>query len=95
MRGFYRNHWHKPLPKPELIDQKWWHFRWIQVHLLAGLDFIKSYGRDVKPNEKRLTNEVLDLKYLVNALLVGGVASRDSTIVDLFKFLRPDGIVLR
>lgn len=95
MRGFYRNHRHENFPAPEIINEKWSYFRWIQVMLLAGLDFIERYGVDVQPGEETLMHEVLDLTYLINALLVGGVASRDSTILRRFKFLLPNGAVLR
>jgi hypothetical protein len=95
MRGFYRNHRHAHFPTPELIDEEWSYFRWIQVMLLAGLDFIEKYGADVQPGEETLTHELLDLRYLINALLVGGIASRDATILRRFKFLLPGGVVLR
>jgi hypothetical protein len=95
IRGFYRNHRHAYFPAPELIDEEWSYFRWIQVMLLGGLDFIKRYGVDVQPGEETLTHEVLDLTYLINALLVGGIASRDATILRRFKFLLPSGVVLR
>jgi hypothetical protein len=67
----------------------------IQVMLLAGLDFIERYGVDVQPGEETLIHDVLDLTYIINALLVGGVASRDSTILRRFKFLLPNVVVLR
>lgn len=95
MRRFYRNHRHAEFPAPEIIDEQWSYFRWIQVMLLAGLDFIKSYGVNVQPGDETLTHEILDLTYLINSLLVGGVASRDATILRRFRFLLPDGVVLR
>jgi len=95
LRGFYRNHMHANFPAPELIDEEWSYYRWIQVHLLAGLDFINRYGKTVRPGEETLMHEVLDLTYLINALLIGGLASRDSRILERFKFLRSDGVVLR
>ena len=95
IRGFYRNHRHKPFPDPHLINEKWSYFRWIQVTLLAGLDFVERYGVNVEPSKETLMHEVLDLTYLINALLIGGVASRDATIVRRFKFLLSTGVVLR
>lgn len=46
MRQFYANHRRDtfPSPSPELIDEQWAFFRWIQVYLIAGLDFFHSYG---------------------------------------------------
>jgi hypothetical protein len=95
MRGFYRNHRHPSFPAPELIDERWAFFRWIQVTLLAGLDFFASYGVDRSPNPEDLLHELLDMDYLVSALLVGGLACRETRFVDRFRFLRPDGMVLK
>jgi hypothetical protein len=95
MRGFYRNHRNPSYPAPELIDERWALFRWIQVTLLAGLDFYASYGVDRSPNPEDLLHELLDMDYLVSALLVGGLACRETRFVERFRFLRPDGIVLK
>jgi hypothetical protein len=95
IRGFYRNHRHPKMPAPELIDEHWASFRWIQVQLVAGLDFFASYGVKTEPNRERLRNEVLDLDYLTPALLVGGLACRETRFINRFKLLRPDGVVLR
>jgi hypothetical protein len=95
MRGFYRNHRHPSYPAPELIDERWAFFRWIQVTLLAGLDFFASYGVDRSPNSEDLLHELLDMDYLVSALLVGGLACREKRFIERCSFLRPDGIVLR
>jgi hypothetical protein len=62
--------------------------------LVAGLDFVKRYGINVQPSEETLMHEMLDLTYLINALLVGGVASRDGTILSRLKSLLSTGIVL-
>ena len=44
MRGFYKRHRHRSQPPAKLIDEEWTFFRWIQVQLLAGLDFFASHG---------------------------------------------------
>jgi len=93
MRGFYRNHRDPSYPAPELIDEEWVFFRWIQSALLAGLDFFASYGLGAPFNREDLFHELLDLDYLIPALVVGGLASRDKRMVRRFKFLRPDGVV--
>ena len=95
IRGFYRNHWQPPLPPPELIGEDWATFRWIQVQLLAGLDYIERHGEQTNPNREKVLHDLLDLDYLVAALLVGGLACRDRKIVERFRFLRRGGIVLR
>ncbi len=95
IRGFYRNHRVPPWPEPELIDEQWAFFRWIQVQLLAGLDFFASYGVKIQPSLEKLMHELLDLEYLIMALLVGGLASREKRMIERFKLLRPGGILLR
>ncbi len=95
IRGFYRNHRISPWPEAELIDEQWTFFRWIQVHLLAGLDFFASYGVKIQPSREKLMHELLDLEYLIVALVVGGLASREKKMIERFKLLRPDGILLR
>lgn len=95
IRGFYRNHRVPSYPAPELIDEEWVFFRWIQVALLAGLDFFASYGLGAPFNREDLFHELLDLDYLIPALVVGGLASCDKRMVRRFKFLRPDGVVFR
>jgi hypothetical protein len=95
MRGFYRNHRNSSNPAPELINEEWTLFRWIQVQLLAGLDFFASYGLGAPFSREELFHELLDLDYLVPAIIAGGLASRDKRMIDRFKFLRPDGVLLR
>jgi len=95
MRGFYSNHRDKSWPLPELLDERWTLFRWIQVQLLAGLDFFMKYGPSTDPAKEKLIHELLDLDYLIPTLLVGGLACREKRFIERFKFLRPDGVVLR
>jgi hypothetical protein len=95
MCGFYAHHRHRAFPPPESIDEGWAFFRWIQVQLLAGLDFIERYGVDVQPNEEMMLHEILDLDYLISALLVRGLACRETRFLERFRFLCPDGVILR
>jgi hypothetical protein len=95
IRGFYRNHRIPPWPEADEIDEQWTFFRWIQVQLLAGLDFFASYGVKIQPSREKLMHELLDLEYLIMALIVGGLASREKRMIERFKLLRPDGILLR
>jgi hypothetical protein len=77
MRGFYANHRHADFPSPELLDEEWTFFRWIQVQLLAGLDSIGRHGVDAKPNQESMLHELLDLDYLISAFLsVGSRAAK-------------------
>jgi len=68
MRAFYSNHRDKSWPPPELLNERWTLFRWIQVHLLAGLDFFMKYGLSIDPAKEKLIHELLDLDYLIPAL---------------------------
>lgn len=95
MRSFYGNHRTRIYPAPELIDERWTLFRWIQVYLLAGLDFLERHGLTSEPNPEDLLHERIDLDYTIPALLVGGLACCEKRMIERFKFLRPDGFVLR
>ena len=94
MRQFYANHRRAPLPPATLLDERWASFRWIQVYLLAGLDFFHRHGLHSEPNRENLLHELIDLDYTITALLVGGLACREKRIIERFRFLRPDGFVL-
>jgi len=95
MRGFYANHRYPHFPPPDLIDEQWAYFRWIQVYLLAGLDFINRYGVNVVPSEEKMIHELIDLDYLIPAILLGGLACREKIFLERFRLLRSDGVVLR
>src|SRR6266851_3071082 len=95
MRGFYANHRYPYFPPPDLIDEQWAYFRWIQVYLLVGLDFINRYGVNSVPSEENMIHELIDLDYLIPAILVGGLACREKMFLERFRLLRSDGVVLR
>ncbi len=94
MRGFYRRHRHRSYPPAKLIDERWTLFRWIQVQLLAGLDFFAGHGLGAPFNRENMFHELLDLDYLIQALMIGGLASRDGQMLKRFNLLCPDGLVL-
>ena len=95
MRGFYKRHRYRSHPPAKLIGEEWAFFRLIQVQLLAGLDFFASYGLGAPFNRENLFHGFLDLDYLIVALLVGGLASREKQMLERFVLLRPDGLVLK
>ncbi len=95
MRGFYKRHRHRSQPPAKLIDEEWTFFRWIQVQLLAGLDFFASHGLGAPFNRENLFHGLLDLDYLIVALVVGGLASREQQMLERFSLLRPDGLILK
>jgi hypothetical protein len=42
-----------------------------------------------------MLHELLDLDYLISALLVGGLACRETRFIERFRFPCPDGVILR
>jgi hypothetical protein len=95
MRSFYGNHRQSAFPAPELLNENWTFFRWVQVQLLGGLSYFASYGVANKPSLEKLMHELFDLMYLLPAVLVGGLACREKRFIERFRFLRPDGVLLR
>jgi hypothetical protein len=95
IRGFYRNHRIDIYPPAEMVNIEWTFFRWHQVMLLGGLDFYESYGAATPFKREKIFNELIDLEYLLLAILVGGLASNDKRMVKRFKFLCRDGLVLQ
>ena len=95
IRGFYKNHRPRDYPQPELLDEDWTLYSWIQANLLGGLDYFASYGATIDPNREKLLHELFDIEYLICAVLVGGLACREKRIIERFKLLRPNGVLLR
>ncbi|MDO8433020.1 MAG: hypothetical protein Q7S58_11490, partial [Candidatus Binatus sp.] len=88
-------HRNRSYPPAKLINEEWTLFRWIQVQLLAGLDFFASHGLGAPFNRENLFHGLLDLDYLITAVVVGGLASREKQMLERFSLLRPDGLVLK
>lgn len=78
------------------LGPDWLHFRWLQVKLAATLDLAMRYGEIQPPLTPKRTHELgnfmMDLQYVMLALLEGGLASRDAWLMGLFRRLRPDGL---
>jgi hypothetical protein len=87
-------------PPATKIDRNWAFFRRLQVHLFATLAEYGRQGQDVatKPrsqkSKKELENEVVDFEYRILGLLVGGLATLDSTCASTFRALAPAGLLL-
>lgn len=83
------------LPDANLIDEEWFIFRWLQVQLLAGLDYIFKYGDVITPFvSKKMENDFLDLEYCLAGCVVGAIATSDSAMQERFKSIIPQGVVL-
>lgn len=91
---FYRAVHVKGLPSPAVLDQNWAVFKWLQVQLLTGLDYIASYGKDAVEINKRIKNELLDSEYCLAAVIIGGLATRDKALSKRFRLITVDGLLL-
>jgi hypothetical protein len=77
-------------PESDLIGPEWVIYRWLQVYLIAAVDYyVTNPGR-----HDRLINEKVDVDYTVIATLAAGLASRDAGMIGRFKLLRPDGVLI-
>ena len=78
-------------PVPQRIDKKWILFRYLQVHLLAALEYIRKYGKESHSKiSKRLENEYLDIDYCIIGTLSDGLATRDTTMAKFYNLLCPE-----
>ncbi len=83
---------HKVLwPEPQRIDKKWILLRYLQVHLLAALEYIRKYGKE-SPHmiSKRLENEYLDIDYCIIGTISDGLATRDTTMAKFYNLVCPE-----
>lgn len=86
--------------KPENIGKNWAIYRWIQVQLIYALDLYKKYQGEIPPPNSgksfmlNIEHDMLDSQYVMLATLVGGLACRDTKIIEVFKALHPKGVVL-
>jgi hypothetical protein len=94
-RRFYK--WAVPkgfAPAP-IVGRNWAVFRYIQVNLIADVEFLAKYGIDVNtPRQDRLENERVDLNYLLFALLAKGLATNDGPMKERFRLLCPEGLLI-
>lgn len=77
-------------PDADIINQNWVIYRYLQVHLLYVLEYIKRYGFS-SPDEinKTLQNFRIDIDYCVIGALADGLLTNDKTLVTLYKLLCP------
>ena len=81
-------------PRAALLDPSWALFRWTQMHLLFGLDYIRRYGfADLAAIPARVEHDIHDLQYAVFGTLCGGLATRDGDIERNFSMACPGGAV--
>lgn len=82
-------------PTAEEIDERWAIYRWLQIRVVAALDYLLKYGeRDVTSLTTKVENEYLDLEYCLVGCLVGAIATKDSGMSERFLAVSPLGKVL-
>jgi len=95
IRRIYAHIRHGSFPRSASVNSRWAFFRWIQVHLLAALDHVCRYGVGSDLQVARgLENEVSDFQYRILSALAGGIATRDRKSQEVFRCLRPDGVLI-
>jgi len=78
------------------INENWTFYRWMQVYLLAAIEYCQKYGVDnAAVISKKLPNEFLDLEYLITATLADGFATSERRLQNLYKLLCPNGILIQ
>lgn len=79
-------------PLAEHIDERWALFRWLQIRVMAALDYFRKYGeKEMSSKTTKIENEYLDLEYCLIGCLVGSIATRDKGMAERFLALCPSG----
>jgi hypothetical protein len=82
-------------PEAEMLTQEWAMTRYLQVHILAALEYVRMFGDgNSAAISAKIENEILDLDYCITALLVGALASHDNRLIEKFEKILPTGIVI-
>jgi len=84
-----------PPPRPEDVDEGWVWYRFVQVDLLAAVEFVHKHGAGTTGDLcEQLEHDVMDAEYVVAATLSSGLASRDTTMQSFFRRLCPNGLLV-
>lgn len=96
VRELYRGGKDGTWPTKEAIDERWAIYRWLQIRVLAALDYFGKYGeRDVSSETTKIENEYLDLEYCLVGCVVRAIATKDNGMSERFLALCPSGTVLQ
>lgn len=94
VRRVYRSLGLDGFPDASLLEPSWALFRWVQMHLLFGLDYIRRYGfADLAAVPKRVEHDVHDLQYALFGTLCGALATKDAGVAENFAMACPKGVV--
>lgn len=83
---------------PNVLNQSWAFFRWVQVRCLYSLDLIFRYDGcpPSNPTSKfwtRIEHDMLDSQYVILASLSGALACNEKRMIEFLRLIRPDGAV--
>lgn len=86
-------------PKPSQINSEWAFFRWVQCKLLAALRLYQKHQGRIPPDAGRrfwnnTEHSMLDQYYVIFAALTGALASGEKKMIEDFRLLSPNGIVV-
>lgn len=73
-------------PISDMINSQWTLFRWLQINLLAAVDYIRRFGpNNTSAKIESIENDFHDIQYCITGVQVGALASLDGRVK---KFLR-------
>lgn len=81
------------------LGPEWTIYRLVQVQLLYALEWLEKRGqldpvRLTGKERENLQHDAIDIEYVILGVLQGALASRDKRMREVFRTLRPDGVVL-
>lgn len=91
-----------PLPnalEPKSLNEQWAWFRWIQCKVLAALRIFQRYQYEVLDNPSakiflKAEHSMHDIDYIILGALAGTLATNDKEIIEDFKLIRSNGVII-
>ena len=78
-------------PPTKLLNEKWTIYRWLQVTLLYGIDYVRKYGKDnLNIYSSKFANTNIDMDYVILGAIIGCLASNDDDIKYFYRLICPD-----
>lgn len=78
-----------------VIGPNWCIFRWLQVRAIYCIDLGIRFMYDFSDaNRVKIEHHLHDMNYVVYAALTGAIATADKGVSEIFRLVRPDGIVI-
>jgi len=95
IKGIYKEIRQSHFPISDMISSKWTLFRWLQINLLAAVDYIRRFGpNNTSAKIKSIENDFHDVQYCITGVQVGALASLDRRVKNIFKKVCPEGFLL-